>query len=129
MMAAHNAIRTRPVVEWSTFAWSNNRQGHNKTVDKPKANVHPGLIHSSWNQQMKSLMKYFPPLALCSRNFQNVKLWLDFVEIWSFYRKSDFTWNQYLVDLNSPKMLFLAISEGLNFDFSKFGQVSSPKKF
>ena len=32
--------------------------------------------------------------ALCSRNFQNVKLRLDFVEVWSFYRHSDFTWNQ-----------------------------------
>ena len=31
------------------------------------------------------------------------------------------------MDLNSPKMLFLAISEGLNFDFSKFEQLSSPK--
>ena len=28
--------------------------------------------------------------SLCSRNFQNVKLKLDFVEIWSFYRHSDF---------------------------------------
>ena len=31
---------------------------------------------------------------LCSRNFQNMKLMLDFVEIWSFYCHSDFTWNQ-----------------------------------
>ena len=31
--------------------------------------------------------------SLCSRNFQNVKLRLDFVEIWSFYRHPDFTWN------------------------------------
>ena len=33
-------------------------------------------------------------IALCSRNFQNVKLRLDFVEIWSSYRHSDFMWNQ-----------------------------------
>ena len=53
--------------------------------------------------------KFFPPLqkfreinldiishsnSLCSRHFQNVKLRLDFVEIWSFYHYSDFTWNQ-----------------------------------
>ena len=29
--------------------------------------------------------------ALCSRNFQNVKLRLDFVEVWSFYCHSNFT--------------------------------------
>ena len=33
---------------------------------------------------------------LCSRNFQNVKLRLDFDEIWSFNRHSDFAWNQIL---------------------------------
>ena len=31
--------------------------------------------------------------SLCSRNFQNVKLWLDFLEIWLFYRHSNFAWN------------------------------------
>ena len=31
------------------------------------------------------------PLSLCSRKFQNVKLRLDFVQIWSFYRHSNFT--------------------------------------
>ena len=30
-------------------------------------------------------------IALCSRNFQNVKLRLDFFEIKSFYRHSNFT--------------------------------------
>ena len=39
-----------------------------------------------WQQQ-----NYNP---LCSRNFQNVKLRLDFVEIWWFHHHSDFTWNQ-----------------------------------
>ena len=61
--------------------------------------------------------------ALCSRNFQNVKLRLDFVEIWSFYRHSDFTWNHILGNSNSPKMLILTISEVLNFDFSQFEQI------
>ena len=32
--------------------------------------------------------------ALYSRNFQNVKLRLDFVKIWQFYSHSDFAWNQ-----------------------------------
>ena len=59
--------------------------------------------------------------ALCSRIFQNVKLRLEFVEIWSFYRLSDFTWNQIMGNSNGPKMSFLPISEVLNFDFSKFG--------
>ena len=44
--------------------------------------------------------------ALCSRNFQNVKLRLDFVKILSFYNHSDFTWNQILVNLNGPQMSF-----------------------
>ena len=60
--------------------------------------------------------------ALCSRNFQNVKLWLDFVEIWSFHRHSDFTWTHILANSNSPIMSFLAILEVLNFDFGTFVQ-------
>ena len=46
---------------------------------------------------------------LCSRNFQNVKLRLDFVEIWSFYRHSDSTWNRWnpiLANSNGHKMAF-----------------------
>ena len=65
--------------------------------------------------------------ALCSRNFQNVKLRLDFVEIRSFYRHSYFTWNPTLANSNGPKMLLLPILEVLNFDISKFEQLSSPK--
>ena len=42
--------------------------------------------------------------SLCSRNFQNVKLRLDFVEIWLFYRHSDFTWNQILANSKGTKM-------------------------
>ena len=69
--------------------------------------------------------------ALCSRNFQNVKLRLDFVEIWLIYRHSDFTWNQILANYNGPKMLFLAILEVLNFHFCKLSifQVSNSPKF
>ena len=55
--------------------------------------------------------------AQCSINFQNVKLRLDSVEIWSFYRHSDFSWYQILVDSIGPKVSFLAISEALNFEF------------
>ena len=80
-------------------------------------------------QQMNILFSSTPKedMSLCSRNFQNVKLRLDLVEIWSFYRISDFTWNQLLVNSNGPKMLILAILEVLNFDFSKFEQLSSTK--
>ena len=55
--------------------------------------------------------------ALCSRNFRNVKLRLDFVEIWLFFRHSDFTLNHSMANSNGPKMLFLVILEVLNFDF------------
>ena len=40
---------------------------------------------------------------------------------------SNFTWNQISANSNCPKMLFLAILEVLNFDFSKFEQLSSSK--
>ena len=56
-------------------------------------------------------------VSLCSRNFQNVKLRLDYVEIWSFNRLSDFAWNNILVNSNGPKMSFLAISETVNMEF------------
>ena len=64
---------------------------------------------------------------LCSRNFKNVKLRPAIVEIWSFYRHSDFTWNQILGNSNSQKMLILTILEVLNFDLSKFEQLLSLK--
>ena len=65
--------------------------------------------------------------TLWSKNFQNVKLRLDFVEIWSFYCHSDFMWNRILVNSNGPKILFLAIFEVLNFHFVIFEHLSSPK--
>ena len=58
--------------------------------------------------------------APCFRNFQKVKLRLGFVEIWSFYRHSDFTRNQILANSNCLKMSFLAILETLNLEFGKF---------
>ena len=57
-----------------------------------------------------------PTRALCSRNFQNVKLKLDFVEmiilppVW-FYVKSNFG------EFKRSKMSFLAIWETQNFEF------------
>ena len=64
--------------------------------------------------------------AICSTNFQNVKLRPLFVEMWIFYRYYNFTWNQISASLNSPKLPYLAILEVLNFDFSKFEQLSGP---
>ena len=55
------------------------------------------------------------------------EVWLDFIEIWPFYRHSDFTWNPILVKWNCLKMSFLAILEVLNFVFSKSEQLSSHK--
>ena len=45
--------------------------------------------------------------ALCSKNFQNVKLRLDFVETWSYYYHSDLMWNPILVNSKGPELLFL----------------------
>ena len=55
--------------------------------------------------------------TMLQKNFQNVKLRLDFVEIWWFYCYSDFTWNQILVNSNLQKMLILTSLETLNFEF------------
>ena len=75
----------------------------------------PALIVSRLCNSIK--VRWAPTAPQCSRNFQNVKLRLDFVEMWSFYCHYDFTWNQILVYSNGPKMSFLAISEALNFEF------------
>ena len=82
---------------------------------------------NAWLQVKELSFRLDKKTALCSRNFQNVKLRLDFVEIWSFYRHSELTWNHILGNSNSPKMSFLAILEVLNLDFSKSEPLSSPK--
>ena len=78
---------------------------------------HTPLISTldDWEKFLKMKPNRF--LALCSRYLQNVKLRLDFVEIRSFYCHLDFTWNSILVNLNGPKMSFLAILVTLNFEF------------
>ena len=68
-------------------------------------------------QQLQDLILQVITYALYFRNFQNVMLRLDFVEIWQFYRHSAFAWNQILANSNGPKMSFSAIFEVLNFDF------------
>ena len=78
------------------------------------------LLHPLWEsyEQISILLENVATYnALCSRNFQNVKLKLDFVKIWWFYRHSDFAWNQIWPNLKGPKMSFLAILEFLSFDF------------
>ena len=66
-------------------------------------------------------------IGLCSRNFQNVKLRLDFVEIWWFYRHSDFAWNHILANSNGPKMSFMAILETQNFGTWKLHKFTKTK--
>ena len=77
-------------------------------------------IQNSWNRHKKLWIKGVfikVSFALCSRNFQNVKLRLDFVEIWQSSRHPDFTWNQILANSNDTKMSFWQCLEVLNFDF------------
>ena len=69
------------------------------------------------------------PHLLCGRSTMLQKLSKCEVKAWLcwnglFYRHSYFKWNHIS---NSPKMLILTILEILNFDFSKFKQLSSPK--
>ena len=75
------------------------------------------ILHPAWkwNQYSRCCEVTICLHSLCSRNFQYVKLRLDFVEIWSFYCHSDFIWNQFMANSNGPKVSFLAISETLNF--------------
>ena len=47
--------------------------------------------------------------------------------IFQIYCPTDFTWNQILTYSNGQKVSFFAILEVLNFDFSQFEQLSSPK--
>ena len=82
---------------------------------------------SSLAYKLYSIVKTCLQKTLCSRNFQNMKLRLDFVKIWWYYHNSDLALNQILEKSNDPKMSFLAISEGLNFYFSKFEQLTNPK--
>ena len=58
-----------------------------------------------WRQKWSLKTKCISGKAgtLCSRNFQNVKLRLDFVEMCPFYCHSDSMWNQILVNLNGPQ--------------------------
>ena len=90
-----------------------------------EGNGHLLLKHTSSKPKIRKFIEAVPRLmndiknlhagnALCFRNFQNVKLRLDFVEIWLFYRHSDFTWNQILAKSNGSKISFLAIVEVLN---------------
>ena len=89
--------------------------------------VHNTRIYLPLNFAWKQfLAKYNVSNSLCSRNFQSVKLRLDFVENLSFYRFSDFKWNQTLVNSDGLKMLFLPILEVLKFDFCKFEPLSIP---
>ena len=60
--------------------------------------IFPLLIHGDFSTHGTMLQK-----------LSNVKLRLNFVEIWSFYCLSDFTWNQILVHWNGQKMSFSAI--------------------
>ena len=71
-------------------------------------------------------------LSLCSRNFQNVKLRLEFVEFWYLYCPSYFTWNRILANSNGLKMSFLCNFRGSDFwfflvNFSIFQVPNLPK--
>ena len=81
-------------------------------ISRPNNNSHEKILalFSVFSTFLKSEMIYgyheIVTNALCSRNFQNVKLRLDFIEIWLFYCQSDFTWNHILVHSNGPKCCF-----------------------
>ena len=69
---------------------------------------------------------YFQIMTLCSKNFQNVKLRLDFISLiillpLRIYVKSNFG------EFKRFKNVIFCHFWVLNFDFNKFKQLSSPK--
>ena len=82
------------------------------TIDKFHNKVQSVLKKNSKivteNPKISTLCTMLQKLSKCE-----VKAWL----CWSFYRHSDFTWNQFLVNSNSSKMSFLVILETLNIEF------------
>ena len=58
--------------------------------------------------------------SLCSRNFQNVKLRLDFVEIWWFFCHSNFAWNQIWWIQTFQKCHFWPFQRFWMLNFGKF---------
>ena len=105
----HNIIMTKMLPDYGCLMLS----PANLWQKDPRAfQMDSNVISTVFNFQVRNTF-----ISLCSRNFQNVKLRLDFVEIWSFYRHSDFTWNQILLISNGPKMSFLAILETVNLEF------------
>ena len=86
-MAAFNHVKALPVYD--------PRQNTFRSRNQPIPHLNRNLIRD----------------ALCSWNSQNVKLRLVFVEIWWFYRHSDFTRNPILMNSNQRR---------LSHDFSEF---------
>ena len=76
-----------------TIQWKVTRNG-----GRPFSNV-------AFSPSKLANLKYALLLAftLCSRNLQNVKLRLDFVEVWSFSRHSDITWKPILANSKCSK--------------------------
>ena len=90
-----------------TFTWKIFRENSLKCNLADLSLISQNVLRKKCRDESK--FSQFPHCALCSRNFQNVKLRLDFVEILSFYRLSNFTWNTVFANSNGPKMSFLAI--------------------
>ena len=100
---------TNGLWKWSFDLRDNLRFKRRGTAKGSTFRVKPPTFHVILGSLQRRLVLCHK--ALCSRNFQNVKLRLDFVEIWSFYCHFNFMWNQILVNSKSLKMLFLAIWE------------------
>ena len=93
------------------------------------------LSHMGHNLSYMGLkLRYKGPklthMALCSRNFQNVKLRLDFVGIWWFYCHSNFTWREIKfqrIQTVDPKMILAIFRRSEFWFFRKSEQLLSPK--
>ena len=85
------------------------KQNHHYTLVQQKKQKQ--FQTSNYKSEPEVSQKNSQISTLCTRNFQNVKLRLDFVDIWSFYCHSDFKWNQILTNSYGPKMSFMAILE------------------
>ena len=87
LMAMNIISKEKKEIRWLGLPTNSIQEANGLELDKAKRIERI----KAKTQQLQDLILQVITYALCSRNFQNVKLRLDLVEIWSYYRNSDLT--------------------------------------
>ena len=88
--------------------------------------IPPSVSNRNWFCKKKKKFMYSNYSTMLQKLSKcEVKAWLCWNLI--IFRQSYLTWNEISVNSDGPKMLIFTILEVLNFDFSKFEQLSRPK--